>query len=156
MYQIDKTDRQILQLLLEDARMPFTEIAQRVKVSSGTVHSRVKKLEKHNIITGATLSINYEAVNYNFTAYVGIIMNRTLESAKVVDLLKNIPEVTVADIVSGQFSIFCKIRCVDTRDAKRVIFSINGIPGVLRTETMISLDEPINDKQRLFQSVFSR
>lgn len=154
MQDIDKTDRQILSLLIEDARMPYTEIAKKINVSAGTVHGRVKKMERRKIITGATLSVNYEVVGYRFTAYVGVIVNRTIVSENIMPELRNIPEVTVAHIASGQFSIFCKIRCRDTKHAKAVIFKINGMSGVLRTETMISLEEPINDKKRLFQQIF--
>jgi Lrp/AsnC family transcriptional regulator for asnA, asnC and gidA len=152
-YEIDKIDRQILSLLLEDARMPYTEIAERIKVSSGTIHGRIKKLQRRKIIKGATLTINYETMGYGFTAYVGIILDRTLKSDQVITNLKKIPEVTVAHIASGQYGIFCKVRCRDTRQAKDVIFEINGISGILRTETMISLEEAFNDNDRLFKSL---
>lgn len=153
-HDIDKIDRQILTLLIEDARMPFTEIAQRIHVSPGTVHGRVKKLERRQIITGATLTIDYERVGYSFTAFVGLVLGRTSDTEKVLESLLEIPEVTVAHIASGQFSIFCKVRCRDAKHAKDVIFTINAIDGMLRTETMISLEESINDKKRLFRSIF--
>ena len=43
----------------------------------------------------------------------------------------------------------------DTIDAKEIIFKINDIEGVLRTESIISLEEQINDKSPLLNSVFS-
>ena len=69
-YNIDKIDRQILTYLIEDARMPYTEIAKKLTISPGTVHGRVKKMEQRRIITGATLTINYDVVGYGFTAYI--------------------------------------------------------------------------------------
>ena len=151
---IDKTDKQILACLIEDARMPFTEIAKKIKVSTGTVHGRVKKLERRNIITGATLKINYEIVGYNFTAYVGVLLGRTIESEKILSKMTSIPEITVASGISGQYGILCKVRCRNAKHAKEVIYKINSIPGVLRTESMISLEESINDKERLFKARF--
>lgn len=153
-YDIDKTDRQILTYLIKDARMPFTEIAKKLHVSPGTIHGRVKKMEKKRIITGATLSVNYEVVGYGLTAYVGLIVGRTIDSNSIINELKGIPEVTVANIATGQFSIFCKIRCRDAKHTKDIIFKMNSIGGVLRTETMICLEESINDKERLFKSIF--
>lgn len=153
-YNIDKVDRQILTFLIEDARTPFTEIAKKLNISPGTVHGRVKKMEQRRIITGATLSINYDVVGYGFTAYVGLILGRTIDSEKIIKALKDIPEITVANIATGKFSIFCKIRCMNAKHAKDVIFKINAITGVVRTESMISLEESINDKQRLFKSIF--
>ena len=151
---IDKTDRQILTYLIEDARMPFTEIAKHLGVAPGTVHGRVKKMERRGIITGATLTVNYETVGYAFTSYVGLILAKTIDAEKIMTGLREIPEVTVAHIATGQFSIFSKIRCRDTHHAKQVIFKMNSLPGVLLSETMISLEESINDKKRLFKDIF--
>lgn len=153
-YQLDKLDRQILAYLIEDARMAFTEIAKKLIVSPGTVHVRVKKMEKNGIIKGASLKVDYEAVGYDFTAYVGVHVAQTKSSPAIIEKLKHIPEVTVAHIATGQFSIFCKIRCKDATHAKEVIFRLNEIEDVRRTETMISLEESINDKERLFRSIF--
>ncbi len=151
---IDKTDKLILACLIENARMPYTEIAKKLNVSAGTIHGRVKKLEKRKIITGATLKINYETVGYTFTAYVGVILGRTIESEKIIKKITLIPEVTVASVISGQYGILCKVRCKNTKHAKNIIYKINNINGVLRTESMISLEESINDKERLFKSIF--
>lgn len=154
-YQLDNLDKQILALLIEDARLAFTEIAKKLIVSPGTIHVRVKKMEQFGIIKGASLIVDYEAVGYNFTAYVGVHVNQTKNSEPIMEDLRKIPEVTVAHIATGTFSIFCKIRCKDARHAKKVIFQINEIENIQRTETMISLEENINDKKRLFQSIFS-
>lgn len=151
---IDRIDKKILACLIEDARMPYTEIAKKVGVSSGTVHGRVKKLERRKIITGATLKINYDIVGFTFTANIGVILGRTIESEKVLDKMVKIPEITVASIISGQYGILCKIRCRDAKHAKEIIYKINSISGVLRTESMISLEESINDKERLFKRIF--
>ncbi len=151
---IDKTDKLILACLIENARMPYTDIAKKLNVSAGTIHGRVKKLEKRKIITGATLKINYETVGYTFTAYVGVILGRTIDSEKIIEKMILIPEITVASVISGQYGILCKIRCKNTKHAKNIIYKINNINGVLRTESMISLEESINDKERLFKSIF--
>lgn len=151
---IDKTDKLILACLIEDARMPYTEIAKKIMVSPGTVHGRVNKLERRKIITGATLKINYDVVGYSFTAYIGVLLGRTIESEKVLDGMKKIPEITVASVISGQYGILCKVRCRNAKHAKEIIYKINSISGVLRTESMISLEESINDKERLFKTIF--
>lgn len=65
------------------------------------------------------------------------------------------PFVTVAHITTGKFNIFCKVRARDTKHAKDIIFSIDDIDGVSRTETMISLEESINDKKRLMHYIFN-
>ena len=69
--------------------------------------------------------------------------------------LNSIPYVTVAHITTGRFNIFCKVRSRDTNHAKEIIFMIDDIDGVSRTETMISLEESINDKKRLMHKIFN-
>ena len=54
-YEIDNVDLKILNILMEDAEIPYTEVAKRVFVSGGTVHVRMKKLEEMGIVTGTTL-----------------------------------------------------------------------------------------------------
>ncbi|MBQ0787978.1 MAG: Lrp/AsnC ligand binding domain-containing protein, partial [Oceanihabitans sp.] len=66
-----------------------------------------------------------------------------------------IPNVTVAHITTGKFNIFCKIRAKNTENAKDIIFKLDDIDGIYRTESMISLEESINDKKRLMHSIFS-
>jgi Lrp/AsnC family transcriptional regulator for asnA, asnC and gidA len=134
--------------------MPYTEIAKKLIISAGTVHVRVKKMEEAGIIRGTTLSIDYAKMGYSFIAYVGIYLSRTSETKSVIEKLKEIPYITVAHITTGKFNIFCKIRAKDTSHAKDIIFNIDDIDGVARTESMISMEESINDKNRLMHSIF--
>jgi Lrp/AsnC family transcriptional regulator for asnA, asnC and gidA len=68
--------------------------------------------------------------------------------------ISDIPYVTVAHVTTGKFNIFLKIRAKDTQHAKEIIYMVDDIEGVMRTETMISLEESINDKKRLMHTIF--
>jgi len=57
-------------------------------------------------------------------------------------------------VTTGKFNLFCKIRAKNTEHAKNIIFLIDDIDGVSRTETMISMEESLNDKTRLMKSIF--
>jgi len=153
-YQLDEIDNQILELLIENTRIPYTEIAKKLIISAGTVHVRVKKMEDAGIIKGTSLSVDYGKMGYSFIAYVGLYLARTSETQIVIERLKNIPYITVAHITTGKFNIFCKVRARDTSHAKDIIFEIDDIDGVARTESMISMEESINDKNRLMHSIF--
>lgn len=153
-YDIDDVDKTILMYLIENTRMPFTEIAKKMDVSAGTIHVRVKKLEDAGIIKGTTLITDYDKMGYQFVAYVGLLLTKTNKIQSVLEELYRIPNVTVAHIVSGKYNIFCKIRASDTNHAKDVIFKIDAIDDVLRTESMISLEESFNDKNRLMKAIF--
>ena len=92
---------------------------------------------------------------YAFIAYVGIFLEKTHQTKFVLERLEQIPNVTVAHITTGKFNIFCKIRARDTNHAKNIIFMVDDIDGISRTETMISLEESINDKKRLMHTIFN-
>jgi len=153
-FKLDEIDHQIIDILIENARTPFTDIAKRLLVSAGTIHVRVKKMEEEGVIKGSTLTVDYEKMNYSFIAYIGLFIERSSFTQSVIESLRNIPEVTVAHLTTGKFSVFCKIRAKDTKHAKDVIFAVESIDGVLRTETSISLEEIINDKKRLMHAIF--
>ncbi|PRP66347.1 Lrp/AsnC family transcriptional regulator [Nonlabens agnitus] len=152
--KIDEIDKQILDVLIENTRTPFTDIAKRLNISAGTVHVRVKKMEESGIIHGSSLTVDYQQLGYNFIAYIGVYLDRTSQTQFVLGRIAEIPYVTVAHITTGKFNIFCKIRAKDTTHAKKIIFLLDDIDGVSRTETMISLEESINDKKRLLHKVF--
>jgi Lrp/AsnC family transcriptional regulator for asnA, asnC and gidA len=152
---LDDIDHKILDILIENARTPFTDIAKRLNVSAGTIHVRVKKMENEGVIKGATLSIDYQKMGYSFIAHVGVFLDKTSMTKSVIESLRKIPYVTIAYITAGKYNIFCKIRAKDTTHAKEIIFMIDEIDGVFRTETMISLEESINDKKRLMHVIFT-
>jgi len=154
-FKLDEIDHQIIDMLIENARTPFTDIAKKLLVSAGTIHVRVKKMEEEGVIRGSTLTVDYDKMNYSFIAYVGIFLEKSSFTKQIIIELNKIPEVTVAHLTTGKFAVFCKIRARDTKHAKNVIFSIDEIPGVVRTETSISLEEVINDKKRLMHAIFN-
>jgi|TARA_R110002020_G_scaffold433415_1_gene643498 Lrp/AsnC family transcriptional regulator for asnA, asnC and gidA len=153
-FKLDETDHKILDMLIENTRTAFTDIAKKLGISAGTVHVRVKKMEDAGFITGSSLKLDYKKLGYSFIAYVGVFLQKTSQTQFVLERINEIPFVTVAHVTTGKFNIFCKIRAKDTSHAKDIIYLIDDIEGVTRTETMISLEESINDKKRLMHSIF--
>ncbi|MAO08183.1 MAG: transcriptional regulator [Alteromonas sp.] len=111
-------------------------------------------MEEAGIIIGSSLTLDYKKLGYSFIAYVGIFLQKTSQTQFVLERINEIPFITVAHVTTGKFNIFCKVRAKDTSHAKEIIYRIDDIEGVTRTETMISLEESINDKKRLMHSVF--
>ena len=153
--KLDEIDHQILDLLIDNTRTAFTDIAKKLLISAGTVHVRVKKMEDAGIIKGSSLTLDYKKLGYTFIAYIGIFLEKTHQTKYVLKSLEAVPFVTVAHITTGKFNIFCKVRAKSTDHAKEIIFKIDDIEGVSRTETMISLEESINDKKRLMHRIFN-
>ncbi|MEQ9231373.1 MAG: winged helix-turn-helix transcriptional regulator, partial [Cyclobacteriaceae bacterium] len=66
-YEIDNVDLKILNILKEDAKKPYTEVAKKVFVSPGTVHVRMKKMEEMGVVTGTSLKVDYAKLGYDIT-----------------------------------------------------------------------------------------
>ncbi|WPP52221.1 Lrp/AsnC ligand binding domain-containing protein [Catalinimonas niigatensis] len=143
--EIDNIDLKILALLSEDAKIPYTEIAKKVYVSGGTVHVRMRKMEEMGIVRGTTLNMDYSKLGYDITAFLGIYLEKSSLYNPVVDELKKVPEVVKIHYTTGNYSIFIKIHCRDTRHLREVLHDkIQKIDGIVRTETLISLEESLN------------
>ncbi|MFL2592452.1 MAG: Lrp/AsnC family transcriptional regulator [Flavobacteriaceae bacterium] len=154
-FKLDEIDYKVLDLLIDNSRIPYTDIAKKLLISAGTVHVRIKKMEDAGIISGSSLKLDYKKLGYTFIAYIGIFLEKTHLTNEVLEKLNSIPFVTVAHITTGSYNIYCKIRSRNTNHAKEIIFMIDDIEGVSRTETMISLEESINDKKRLMHKIFN-
>ena len=142
--KLDDIDHKILDMLIENTRIPFTDIAKKLYISAGTVHVRVKKMEQIGLIRGSSLILDYDKLGYTFIAYVGLYVNNSSQIKFIIERIKQIPNVTVAHITTGKFNVFCKIRAKSTTHAKNIIFKLDEIEGVYRSESMISLEESIN------------
>tara|TARA_B110000858_G_scaffold83115_1_gene96341 strand:- start:755 stop:1219 length:465 start_codon:yes stop_codon:yes gene_type:complete len=144
-YEIDNVDLKILNILMEDAKIPYTEVAKRVFVSGGTVHVRMKKLEEMGIVTGTTLKMDYSKLGFDVTCFMGIYLLKSSLYDSVVHNLKEIPEIVKVHYTTGNYNIFIKIHCKDTRHLKDVLHDkIQKVEGIERTETFISLEESLN------------
>ena len=142
--EIDQLDRQILAKLVEDGKMPYTDIAKQLFVSSGTIHVRMKKLEQLGIVKGSSLTVDYQKLGFDITAFLGIHLDKSSLYDDVVDHLKRIPEIVEANYTTGAYSIFTKIVCKDTNHLREVLHDkIQKISGIQRTETFISLEQSI-------------
>lgn len=97
--------------------------------------------------------LDYAKLNYTFTAYIGIVLTKSDKTIEVLESLKSLPNVVEASLISGKYTIFCKIKAQDIMDAKRVICAIDDIQGVMRTESMIALEEFFSDSNRLIKAI---
>jgi Lrp/AsnC family transcriptional regulator for asnA, asnC and gidA len=144
-YQLDKVDRQILEILTTDAFTPYTEIARKVNVAPGTVHVRMRKMETAGVVKKPQLQVDLGVLGWDVTAFIGVILTRSEDYDKVVKEVQKIPEVLFCHYITGTYSLFLKVTCRDTRHLRDVLSDrIQKINGISRTETLISLEETFN------------
>jgi Lrp/AsnC family transcriptional regulator for asnA, asnC and gidA len=144
-FEIDNVDLKILEILMKNAKKPYTEVAKQAFVSGGTVHVRMKKMEDAGIVTGTTLEIDPIKLGYDITAFIGIFLAKSELYDDVIRQLKEIPEIINVHYTTGNYSMFARIHCKDTQHLKDLLHDkIQKVDGIVRTDTMISLEESIN------------
>jgi len=142
--ELDNLDTQILSILMNDASVPYTEIAKKLVVSGGTIHVRMKKMEELGIIRGSNLIINPQSIGFDICAFLGIYLEKGSQYKTAVEQLRQVKEVVELHYCTGQYSMFAKIICRDTNHLRHVLNEdIQAIKGIARTETIISLEESI-------------
>ena len=143
-YHIDQVDQKILSFLVNNARMPFLEIARECGVSGAAIHQRVKRLEKNGVITGSRLMVKPQALGLNVCAFISINISEADKYNEVIANLKKIPEVVECHFVTGKAALLLKVYCLDNDHLMEILLNtIQNIPHIQSTETMISLDQSI-------------
>lgn len=144
-YQLDDLDLQILDILIKDCRTPYLEIARMCHVSGGTIHVRMKKMEELNIIKGSRVLLNLHKLGYDVCCFVGIYIDKTSSFTEVVNEMSKINEVVELHLTTGDYTVFAKVICRNISDLQDILLNkINVIHGIQRTDTIISLNQPID------------
>ena len=144
MDKIDKLDKKILSILSKNARIPFKDVAAECGVSRAAIHQRVQHLIAGGVITGSGFDVNPKSIGYNTCTYVGMNLERGNMYKDVVDKLQDIPEIVECHFTTGPYTMLLKVYA---RDNEQIMDLLNNkmqmIPGVVSTETLISLDQSI-------------
>ena len=139
---LDDVDLKILEIISRNARIPFKDVAGEVGISRAAVHQRVNRMIDLEVITGSGYYVNPKKVEYHTCTYIGIFLEKGGIYSDVVDKLKEITEIVECHYTTGQYAIFIKVYAKDNEHLKDILSErIQKIPGILSTETFISLEE---------------
>lgn len=138
MYQLDYIDKQILSLLKANARMPYSKIAESLKISNSLVHQRVRKMKDEGVIVKADLILNEKQIGYSTKSYTGIRLREAHYAHRVAEELENIPEVIECNFVSGGYALFILVYAEDNDHLHKILYEqVHKIEGVAGTDTFI-------------------
>lgn len=146
-FQLDSTDRLILQKLMKDARTPITLIARKLKISGAAIHQRLKRMSDAKVITGSKYCLSPRGLGYQSLAFVGIQVNLSTDKThhEVFAKIVNIPEVVECHSITGKYSYMLKIYAHSNEHLKKILVEkIQSIQEVTSTETFLSLEEGFN------------
>lgn len=144
MDKIDNLDKKILGILSGNARIPFKDVAAECGVSRAAIHQRVQHLVENGVITGSGFDVNPKSLGYSTCTYIGINLERGSMYKKVVEHLAKIPEVVECHFTTGPYTMLIKVYAKDNEQLMDLLNNqLQGIPGVVSTETLISLEQSI-------------
>lgn len=142
--KLDKLDRQILQLIAQDARIPFLEVARICSVSGAAIHQRIQKLTAMGVLQGSQFIIDPETIGYETCAFIGLNLKNPENFDAVVDRLREIPEVVECHYTTGNFDMFIKIYALNNHHLLDIIHDKLQPLGLASSETLISFHSAIN------------
>jgi Lrp/AsnC family transcriptional regulator for asnA, asnC and gidA len=132
---LDEVDRKIIEILRRDGRIPFTEIGRELEISDATVHVRVKRMQKENIIKRFTVIVDEEVLGKKVSGFVLLnVMPGSLE--KVVDNLLEIECVNTIYEIHGLNDLILKILAADLDEMRDFLMNIREIQNVTSSELM--------------------
>lgn len=144
MSKIDKLDKQILNLISEDARIPFLEVARACNVSGAAIHQRIQKLTAMGVLKGSQFIVDPEKIGYETCAYIGLNLKDPEKFDEVVERLKDIPEVVECHYTTGNFDMFIKIYAANNHHLLTIIHDRLQPLGLASSQTLISFHTAIS------------
>lgn len=142
---LDNLDLQIIQHMMENAEISYADLGKKLYVSGGTIHVRIKKLQKDGIVKGTRLNVNLKKLGYDVIAFIGIYLKESSLYDSVAKELSKMKEVVRLNYTTGNYSMFAEVVCKDITELRTVLHEkLQKIKGIERTETIISLEESIS------------
>ncbi len=136
---MDEIDEKILKNLLVDARLSARQLSLKLGLSTVTVLSRIKKLEKEKIIKGYTAILNHEKLGYDLTAVIEIIAKKD-KLVQVEDKLSGIENVCAVYDVTGNTDTLIIAKFKGREDLSKFIKNLSAISNVESTITHVVLN----------------
>ena len=149
---LDKLDLAILHQLMENAEISYADLGKKLFVSGGTIHVRVKKLQKAGVVKGNRLNVDLKKLGHDVIAFIGIYLEKSSLYDSVAKELQKIPEIVRLNYTTGNYSMFAEIVCKDISGLRKVLHDeLQKIKGIERTETFISLDESFSRNVKVME-----
>jgi Lrp/AsnC family transcriptional regulator for asnA, asnC and gidA len=135
-HQLDELDFKILSCLQHDGRMSFTIMADKLKVSIGTIRTRFNVLTEKRIIN-IVGRVDPEMVGFKSYAHIAIYIQPATLKEKIAREIAKLPEVSFLASVSGDYDLEVDVMCTDNNHLMNFVNEISAIKGVNQTKTTL-------------------
>ena len=133
---LDDLDFKILSCLQKDGRMSLTVMATALKVSIGTVRTRLNKLLDDGTIN-IIGRIDPEKVGFHCYAHIAVFVRPATLKEKIAQKIAKLPEVSFLAMTSGDYDLEVDVMCRDNNHLVQFVDEISKIEGVYQTKTTI-------------------
>ncbi len=138
---LDRTDREILQLLRENARRPLREIATAVGLTVAPVQRRIARLEQVGVIARYTVRLDHGRISGAIEAVTELHFDGHRDLATILETVAQIPEVEEVLTLAGDPDALVRIRVDGVEHLRRVVSRLRSGGGVIGTKTLVVLEE---------------
>ena len=144
MTELDRIDQKIIDALQREGRLPMTELAQRIGLTTSPCTERVKRLEREGVITGYQARVNPEALGRSLLVFVELTLSsksaQTLEAVRQALLLE--PRVIECHLISGSFDYLVKARLAGMSEYRSLLGSIlQQMPVPAQSNSYVVMEE---------------
>ncbi|HZX59033.1 MAG TPA: Lrp/AsnC family transcriptional regulator [Mucilaginibacter sp.] len=133
---MDKLDFDIVSCLQQDGRMSFTVIADRLKVSVGTIRTRMNKLIEDGTIN-IIGRVDPDKVGFRSYAHIAVFVRPATLKEKIAHKIAKLPEVSFLAMTSGDYDLEVDVMCRDNDHLVDFVNKISAYEGVHQTNTTI-------------------
>jgi len=152
--QLDLYDKKIIDALLDNGRLPVTELAKEIGLSKSPCQARLKKLQREGYILGFRAQVDYAKLKMEQIAFVEVKMSDTREEALAAfnSAIERVAAVEECHMIAGSFDYLIKIRTTDIAAYRKVLSdSISNLPHIASTSTHVSMQsiKDSNSKQQI-------
>lgn len=136
---VDKTDKLILELLQEDAKLTIREIADKTNKSATAIRARIQRLEKE-LIKKYVAIIDCRQLGYREMVIASLRVNTTKPLELIKQGIEHMEKIKYAYVVTGEYPLFIMAKCLNHQDSMGLIETLRNLPGVEEVKTEIVLD----------------
>jgi Lrp/AsnC family leucine-responsive transcriptional regulator len=136
---MDEIDREILAALVENARLSYRELGERVSLSANATAERVRRMRERGVIAGFRAIVDPAASGRTLVALIDVRLEEPAQSARFERLIESLEEITDGAHVTGRYDYQLRVACRDTADLDRLIRTLKTKGGVVETDTRLAL-----------------
>jgi Lrp/AsnC family leucine-responsive transcriptional regulator len=138
---MDAIDRQLVALLLDDARMTYQELGRAVRLSANTTADRVRRLRAAGVIDGYRATLDFRAIGRPLILVSDLRLREGYDNAEFHRNLASIPQIVEAFRMTGEYDYQIRLACTGTDEFEHILAALKGSHGVREVRSRLVLHD---------------